>query len=57
MIGIDYCRYNDDERHFGRVVRLMLKRLSGGAMRAECLDQQSFWVYEFPAAPALRAVA
>ncbi|MFC4072148.1 hypothetical protein [Actinoplanes subglobosus] len=50
MIGIDYCRYNDDERNFGRVVRLMLRRLSGGAMRAECLDQQSFWVYEFPPA-------
>ncbi|GIF15422.1 hypothetical protein [Actinoplanes teichomyceticus] len=50
MIAIDYCRYNDDERNFGRVVRLMLRRLSGGALRAECMDQQSFWIYEFPAA-------
>jgi hypothetical protein len=50
MIAIDYCRYNDDERNFGRVVRLMLRRLSGGALRAERMDQQSFWIYDFPTA-------
>ncbi|MEV6349040.1 hypothetical protein [Actinoplanes sp. NPDC051851] len=50
MIAIDYCNYNDVERNFGRVVRLMLHRLSGGAMHSECMDQQSFWLYEFPAA-------
>lgn len=52
MIAIDYCRFNDDERNFGKVVRLMLRRLSGGPIRSECMDQQSFWIYEFPTAAA-----
>ncbi len=49
IIALDFCRYNDQLRNMSRVIRLMLHRLSGG-VQAECMDQQSFWVYEFPAA-------
>ncbi len=49
IIALDFCRYNDELRNMSRVIRLMLNRLSGG-VQAECMDQQSFWVYEFPAA-------
>jgi len=49
IISLDFCQYNDDQRHMSRVIRLMLQRLSGG-VRAECMDRQAFWVYEFPAA-------
>lgn len=50
IIALDFCRYNDDLRHMSRVIRLMLHRLSAGALQAECMDQQSFWIYEFPQA-------
>jgi hypothetical protein len=49
IIALDFCRYNDQLRNMSRVIQMMLHRLSGG-VRAECMDQQSFWVYEFPAA-------
>lgn len=49
IIGLDFCRYNDENRKMSRVIRLMLHRLSGG-VKAECMDQQQFWIYEFPAA-------
>ncbi|HET6531056.1 MAG TPA: hypothetical protein VFH03_10655 [Actinoplanes sp.] len=49
IIALDFCQFNDDERHMSRVIRLMLQRLSGG-VKAECMDRQAFWVYEFPAA-------
>jgi hypothetical protein len=49
IIALDFCRYNDELRNMSRVIQLMLHRLSGG-VQAECMDQQSFWVYEFPAA-------
>ena len=49
IIGLDFCRFNDDMRHMSRVVRLMLHRLSGG-VRAERMDEQQYWLYEFPAA-------
>jgi hypothetical protein len=49
IIALDFCQFNDDQRHMSRVIRLMLHRLSGG-VRAECMDRQAFWVYEFPAA-------
>jgi hypothetical protein len=49
IIALDFCRYNDQLRNMSRVIQLMLHRLSGG-VQAECMDQQSFWVYEFPAA-------
>lgn len=50
IIALDFCRYNDDLRHMSRVIRLMLHRLSAGTLQAECMDQQSFWIYEFPQA-------
>jgi len=50
IIALDFCRYNDDNRNMSRVIRLMLHRLSGGTLQAECMDQQSFWIYEFPSA-------
>jgi len=49
IISLDFCQFNDNRRKMGRVVSIMLNRLSGDC-RAERMDQQSFWVYEFPAA-------
>ena len=46
IIALDFCKYNDDERRMSRVIRAMLHRLSGN-VRASCMDQQSFWLYEF----------
>lgn len=48
IIGLDMCRYNDEAHHMSRVVRIMLHRLSG-EVRAERMDEQQFWLYEFPA--------
>ena len=45
MIGMDVCRHNGDRR-MAKVIETMLHRLSGGT-RAECMDQQSYWMYEF----------
>jgi hypothetical protein len=50
IIALDFCRHNDDSRRMSRVIRLMLHRLSSGTLQAECMDQQSFWIYEFPSA-------
>ena len=49
IIGLDFCGFNDERRNMSRVIRLMLNRLSGG-VKAECMDQQSYWLYQFPAA-------
>ena len=49
IIGLDFCRHTDESRRMGRVVRLMLHRLSGD-VRAHRLDEQQYWMYEFPAA-------
>jgi hypothetical protein len=49
IIALDMCRYNDSVRRMSRVVPLMLHRLSG-EVRTERLDEQSYWLYEFPAA-------
>jgi hypothetical protein len=49
IIGLDFCQFNDDKRKMSRVVRIMLNRLSGDC-RAERMDQQSFWLYQFPTA-------
>jgi len=43
------CRFNDEGRRLSRVVPLMLQRLSGD-VRTERMDEQSYWLYEFPAA-------
>ncbi|WP_306216345.1 hypothetical protein [Actinoplanes sp. RD1] len=49
IIGLDFCSYNDEQRKMGRVVRLMLQRLSGNC-DAEMMDAQQFWIYQFPQA-------
>jgi hypothetical protein len=50
IIALDFCSYNDAKRNMARVIRLMLHRLSSGTLQASCMDQQSFWIYEFPQA-------
>lgn len=47
IIALDTCRYNNDRRHLDRVIPLMLHRLSG-QVRTERMDEQTFWLYEFP---------
>ncbi len=47
LIVLDFCRANDVDHHMSRVIRLMLHRLPG-AVRTERLDEQAFWLYEFP---------
>jgi hypothetical protein len=49
IIALDMCRFNDGVRGLSRVVPLMLHRLSGD-VRTERMDEQSYWLYEFPAA-------
>jgi hypothetical protein len=49
IIALDMCRRNDQFRRLSRVVPLMLHRLSG-EVRTERMDEQSYWLYEFPAA-------
>jgi hypothetical protein len=49
IIALDMCRYNDQKRRLSRVIPLMLHRLSG-EVRTERMDDQSYWLYEFPAA-------
>ena len=49
IIGLDFCQYNDDMRNMSRVIRRMLHRLSGN-VHAERMDQQSYWLYQFPSA-------
>jgi hypothetical protein len=47
LVGLDICNYNDDVRHMSRVFRLMVRRLTPN-MRFTQIDQQSYWLYEFP---------
>jgi hypothetical protein len=49
MVGLDICTYNDDARHMSRVFRLMVSRLADN-MRFNRIDQQSYWLYDFPSA-------
>jgi len=49
LVGLDICTYNDDVRRMSRVFRLMVSRLADN-MRFNRIDQQSYWLYEFPAA-------
>jgi acetyltransferase (GNAT) family protein len=49
LVGLDICTYNDDVRHMSRIFRLMVSRLSEN-MRFSKIDQQSYWLYEFPSA-------
>jgi hypothetical protein len=49
ITALDICRRTDELRHLPRAVRVLLHRISGG-VRMEQLDEQSYWLYEFPAA-------
>jgi hypothetical protein len=49
IISLDFCQFNDKKRHMSRVIQIMLHRLSGD-VKAELMDQQSFWMYQFPSA-------
>ena len=49
LIALDFCHRTDEVRQMSRVVRLMLHRLSGH-VRAQRIDEQQYWLYEFPAA-------
>jgi hypothetical protein len=49
LISLDFCHRTDDKRHMARVVRLMLHRLSGD-VKAQRIDEQQYWLYEFPTA-------
>jgi hypothetical protein len=49
LVGLDICTYNDDTRHMSKIFRLMVRRLSDN-MRFNRIDQQSYWLYEFPTA-------
>jgi len=50
LVGLDICSYNDEVRHMSRIFRLMVGRLCNNNMRFNRIDQQSFWLYEFPSA-------
>jgi len=50
MIALDFCRYNNVKRNMGRATERILSRFAGGAMRAERMDEEQFWAYEFPEA-------
>jgi hypothetical protein len=47
LIALDFCHRTDEVRHMSRVVRLMLHRLSGD-VKAQRIDEQQYWLYEFP---------
>ena len=46
---LDVCSRTDEVRHLPRAVRVLLHRISG-SVRMERLDEQSYWMYEFPEA-------
>jgi len=49
LVGLDICSYNDDVRHMSRIFRLMISRTTE-TMKFSRIDQQSYWLYEFPSA-------
>jgi len=49
LVGLDICNYNDDVRNMSRIFRLMISRYTP-TMRFHRIDQQSYWLYEFPSA-------
>jgi hypothetical protein len=50
LVGLDICSYNDEVRRMSKIFRLMVGRLCNNNMRFSRVDQQSFWMYEFPTA-------
>jgi len=51
LVGIDICSYNDDVLNMSHLFRSMVARLTAN-MRFQRIDQQSYWLYEFPAEAA-----
>ncbi len=49
ITALDVCARTDAVRHLPRSVRVLLHRLSGN-VRMHKLDEQSYWLYEFPRA-------
>lgn len=49
LVGLDICNFNDTVHRMSRVFRVMIKRWHP-TMRFERIDQQSYWLYQFPAA-------
>jgi hypothetical protein len=49
LVGLDICTYNDDVRRMSKIFRLMISRVADN-MRFNRIDQQSYWLYEFPTA-------
>lgn len=49
LVGLDICTYNDKVRNMSRVFRMMISRWAP-EMRFDRIDQQSYWLYEFPSA-------
>jgi hypothetical protein len=49
LVGLDICSYNDDVRRMSRIFKLMVSR-NCETMKFSRIDQQSFWLYEFPKA-------
>jgi hypothetical protein len=47
ITALDVCAHTDAVRHLPRSVRALLHRISGN-VRMERLDEQSYWLYEFP---------
>lgn len=48
LVGLDICSYNDEVHNMSRVFRVMVRRWTTN-MRFTRIDQQSTWLYEFPA--------
>lgn len=46
VIALDMCRYNIERHRLDRAVKIMLTRISGGQVRAEEADAQTYHIYE-----------
>jgi hypothetical protein len=49
LIALDFCSRTDEVRYMTLVVRLMLDRLASD-VKAQHIDEQQYWLFEFPAA-------
>ncbi len=46
VIGLDFCRHNDQAFRIGKAIELSLRRISGGRVGPERADEQVFMIYE-----------
>jgi hypothetical protein len=46
VISLDICRFNIEAFHLDRAIAMWLNRISGGQVRCEAADSQSFMIYE-----------